>query len=282
MLRPIGFVKSPFVDRISTPRQPAAARGVCGTIELLPGQNFEHALADLDAWDHIWVFFWFHLNYGLAPQGSAPAQHQATRRFCDAIAPSPQSARLVGSRARSRRRSHPARARHRPHRRYAGPRHQALRALHRRGPLGQHGLARDSRSRARSSPSCGARFAERAARGGSSTFGINLGRPGQPDPRASATSRTRTVASGAREHGSRLAVKDWRVDFTRRRNRPFTWPRSSPDTARASSRRSRARGVRSHRAFRRAHFGQAEGAVESDARASMLGWRRHVALHGCS
>src|SRR5690349_5674288 len=27
-LRPIGFVRSPFVDRVSTPRQPSAARGV--------------------------------------------------------------------------------------------------------------------------------------------------------------------------------------------------------------------------------------------------------------
>src|SRR4029079_4091631 len=53
-LRPLGFVKSPFVDRVSTPRQPSAARGVQGTIELLPGENYEHALEDLDAWDHIW------------------------------------------------------------------------------------------------------------------------------------------------------------------------------------------------------------------------------------
>ena len=71
-VRPIGFVHSPFVDRMSTPRQPAAARGVCGTIQLLPGQNFEHALADLDAWDHIWVVFWFHLNAGWRPKVLPP------------------------------------------------------------------------------------------------------------------------------------------------------------------------------------------------------------------
>jgi tRNA-Thr(GGU) m(6)t(6)A37 methyltransferase TsaA len=67
-LRPIGFVQSPFVDRVSTPRQPSAARGVRGTIELLPGHHFEHALADLDSWDHIWVVFWFHLNTGWRPK----------------------------------------------------------------------------------------------------------------------------------------------------------------------------------------------------------------------
>ena len=72
ILRPIGFVKSPFVDRVSTPRQPAAARGVRGTIELLPGHNFEHALANLDEWDHIWVLFWFHLNAGWRPKVLPP------------------------------------------------------------------------------------------------------------------------------------------------------------------------------------------------------------------
>jgi tRNA-Thr(GGU) m(6)t(6)A37 methyltransferase TsaA len=71
-LRPIGFVRSPFVDRVNTPRQPSAARGVAGTIELLPGQNFEHALDDLDAWDHIWVVFWFHLNEGWRPKVLPP------------------------------------------------------------------------------------------------------------------------------------------------------------------------------------------------------------------
>jgi tRNA-Thr(GGU) m(6)t(6)A37 methyltransferase TsaA len=71
-LRPIGFVRSPFLDRASTPRQPAAARGVRGTIELLPGQNFEHALDDLEAWDHVWILFWFHLNEGWRPKVLPP------------------------------------------------------------------------------------------------------------------------------------------------------------------------------------------------------------------
>ena len=75
-MRPIGFVRSPFVDRVSTPRQPAAARGVRGTIELLPGHNFEHALADLDTWDHIWIVFWFHLNAGWRPKVLPPRSTQ--------------------------------------------------------------------------------------------------------------------------------------------------------------------------------------------------------------
>jgi tRNA (adenine37-N6)-methyltransferase len=59
---PIGIVRTPFPDRVSTPRQPYAAREASGTIELLPGHDFEHALADLEGWDRLWVIFCFHLN----------------------------------------------------------------------------------------------------------------------------------------------------------------------------------------------------------------------------
>jgi tRNA-Thr(GGU) m(6)t(6)A37 methyltransferase TsaA len=59
---PIGVVRSPFTDRVSAPRQPAASREAQGTIELFPGRDFEHALEDLDGWERIWVVFCFHLN----------------------------------------------------------------------------------------------------------------------------------------------------------------------------------------------------------------------------
>jgi tRNA-Thr(GGU) m(6)t(6)A37 methyltransferase TsaA len=59
---PIGVVRTPFADRISTPRQPYASRAAAGTIELFPGRDFEHAVADLEGWDRIWVVFCFHLN----------------------------------------------------------------------------------------------------------------------------------------------------------------------------------------------------------------------------
>jgi tRNA-Thr(GGU) m(6)t(6)A37 methyltransferase TsaA len=59
---PIGIVRTPFSDRVSTPRQPAAAREAEGTIELLPGRDFEHALEDLEGWERLWVVFCFHLN----------------------------------------------------------------------------------------------------------------------------------------------------------------------------------------------------------------------------
>jgi tRNA-Thr(GGU) m(6)t(6)A37 methyltransferase TsaA len=59
---PIGVARTPFPDRVSAPRQPAAARDVEGTIELFPGHDFEHALEDLEGWDRLWVIFAFHLN----------------------------------------------------------------------------------------------------------------------------------------------------------------------------------------------------------------------------
>ena len=71
-LAPIGVVHSPFRDRRSAPRQPAAARGVAGTIELLEHAEYEHALCDLAAWSHVWVLFWFHLNAGFRPKVQAP------------------------------------------------------------------------------------------------------------------------------------------------------------------------------------------------------------------
>ena len=63
-LTPIGVLHTPFKDRVSAPRQPQAARGVPGTIELFRGHDFEHALCDLEGWNLLWVIFVFHLNQG--------------------------------------------------------------------------------------------------------------------------------------------------------------------------------------------------------------------------
>jgi tRNA-Thr(GGU) m(6)t(6)A37 methyltransferase TsaA len=76
VVRPIGFVRSPFLERVSAPRQPCAAKGVRGTIELLADRNFEHALSDLEAWDHIWVIFWFHLNESWRPKVLPPRSNK--------------------------------------------------------------------------------------------------------------------------------------------------------------------------------------------------------------
>jgi len=60
VVRPIGFVRSPFLEKAEAPRQAVAdgAEGIEGRIEMLP--EHEHALDDLEGFDRIWVLFWFH------------------------------------------------------------------------------------------------------------------------------------------------------------------------------------------------------------------------------
>jgi tRNA (adenine37-N6)-methyltransferase len=57
---------------VEAARQPQAAADSPALIELLPGRNFEHALADLASWELIWVLFWFHLNPGWRPKVLPP------------------------------------------------------------------------------------------------------------------------------------------------------------------------------------------------------------------
>src|SRR5688572_27064257 len=71
-LRPIGIVRSPFAERMSAPRQPRAAPGVRGTLELFPHSNYEHALEDLQSFRFIWVLFWFHKNQSFRPKVLPP------------------------------------------------------------------------------------------------------------------------------------------------------------------------------------------------------------------
>lgn len=78
VLSPIGVAHTPFRDRASAPRQPAAAVDVAGKIELFPDPRFSHALADLETFSRIWVLFWFHLNRDWKPKVRAP--RSAARR----------------------------------------------------------------------------------------------------------------------------------------------------------------------------------------------------------
>lgn len=71
-LQPIGVVRSPFIERVDAPRQPSAARGVEGSIELFAGRNFEQALEDIQGFNFIWVLFWFHLNGTWKPKVQPP------------------------------------------------------------------------------------------------------------------------------------------------------------------------------------------------------------------
>jgi tRNA-Thr(GGU) m(6)t(6)A37 methyltransferase TsaA len=83
-LTPIGVIRTPFPDKASAPRQPAAARGSKGRIVLFPDGRFEHAVADLDSFRYIWVLFLFHKSRGwrakvLPPRSAARRGVFATR-----------------------------------------------------------------------------------------------------------------------------------------------------------------------------------------------------------
>jgi tRNA-Thr(GGU) m(6)t(6)A37 methyltransferase TsaA len=62
VVRPIGFVRSPFVEKAQAPRQGATPEAAHATIEVLP--EHEHALEDLEGFGRIWILFWFHQAEG--------------------------------------------------------------------------------------------------------------------------------------------------------------------------------------------------------------------------
>lgn len=57
VVQPIGFVHSPFTEKVEAPRQATVASGVAGTIDILPA--YKDALSDLEGFERIWVIFWF-------------------------------------------------------------------------------------------------------------------------------------------------------------------------------------------------------------------------------
>jgi tRNA-Thr(GGU) m(6)t(6)A37 methyltransferase TsaA len=71
-IEPIGYVRTELQFKDEAPRQPRASGGAPGRIELLSGRNYEHALLDIEGWDHIWVLFWFHHNAGWRPKVLPP------------------------------------------------------------------------------------------------------------------------------------------------------------------------------------------------------------------
>lgn len=80
-LRPIGIIRTPFVEKRAAPRQPAAAPGSRGRVELFSDRNFEHALEDLDGFSHIWLLFWFDRNEDWRPKVLPPRSTQRRGLF---------------------------------------------------------------------------------------------------------------------------------------------------------------------------------------------------------
>jgi tRNA-Thr(GGU) m(6)t(6)A37 methyltransferase TsaA len=62
--RPIGVIHSPFKEAKKMPIQPAAAKGIEGTIDINP--EFKNGLKDLDGFSHIILLYHFHLSRGFS------------------------------------------------------------------------------------------------------------------------------------------------------------------------------------------------------------------------
>ena len=60
--RPIGVIHSPFKETKGMPIQPAGARGVAGTVEVIP--ECADGLKDLEGFSHIFLLYHFHLSQG--------------------------------------------------------------------------------------------------------------------------------------------------------------------------------------------------------------------------
>lgn len=71
-IRPIGIVRSPFTEKMQAPRQPGTTQAAAGTVQLLPGNDFEHALEDLSTFRYIWILFWFDRAEGWRPKVLPP------------------------------------------------------------------------------------------------------------------------------------------------------------------------------------------------------------------
>jgi len=72
-LTPIGVLRTPFKDKAEVPRQSSVAAEARGVIELEPDRDLADAIDGLEAFDTIWVLFWFHENGGhYRPKVSPP------------------------------------------------------------------------------------------------------------------------------------------------------------------------------------------------------------------
>ena len=69
VVRPIGFVRSPYSEKVEAPRQ-GTAGGAAGTVELLPG--YQDAVSDLEGFERIWLLFWFDRAEGWKPKVQPP------------------------------------------------------------------------------------------------------------------------------------------------------------------------------------------------------------------
>lgn len=62
ILRPIGYIRTPFKQKFGTPRQGNLCPSTWAEIELVSERAPEGALEGLESFSHLWVISWFHKN----------------------------------------------------------------------------------------------------------------------------------------------------------------------------------------------------------------------------
>lgn len=72
IINPVGYVRSENKYRYETPRQGVLENNSESYIELLPQNNFEQAVKDLEGFERIWVIYQFHLNNNWKPLVQPP------------------------------------------------------------------------------------------------------------------------------------------------------------------------------------------------------------------
>lgn len=77
--RPVGVIHSTIKNAADAPRSPKRARGIKGTVEILP--VFKEALADLDGFSHIVLICHLHLSTGYKLQPTPPDQNKPRGLF---------------------------------------------------------------------------------------------------------------------------------------------------------------------------------------------------------
>ena len=78
-LTPIGFIRTPKCVKFQAGHQPLPGDEDENVLELLPGNNYEQALIDIEGFERIWLLWWFHRNPNWRPQVIPPRGPQKRR-----------------------------------------------------------------------------------------------------------------------------------------------------------------------------------------------------------
>jgi len=70
VMRPIGFMSTPYTDTAQIPKGPGAEHRAEGVLELLP--EFEPGLLDIEGFSHLFILWVFHRSEGYELAGTPP------------------------------------------------------------------------------------------------------------------------------------------------------------------------------------------------------------------